>query len=247
VTVSAPLLVLSDCAAASAIVAFVAITRAPKLLTSLARKVPPDIVPMPVDRLSNFCRRVRGTPIALNGLVVCVPEESLPEEDRAIVDDLGSLIPVLRVHDDPREEGRAFFDRCRQAAPRVPRAIDRFEYRRPVVVAPGGQTSAQRLLLAENVSPGGLFLKDPCLSCDRGEVLRLRFPGLPEVPELRGRVRWVRTEREGGQPLGYGCAFDNPVDAAVRRLLADARTSAGQETQPPPLPRSRPRLPSPRR
>ena len=243
-TVSAPLLVLSDCAAASAIVAFVAITRAPKLLTSLARKVPPDIVPMPVDRLSSFCRRVRGAPIAVNGLVVCVPEESLPEEDRAVLDDLGRLIPVLRIHDDPREEGRAFFERCRKAAPRVPRAVDRFEYRRPVVVAPGGRASAQRLLLADNVSPGGLFLNDPCLSCDRDEVLRLRFPGLPEVPELIGRVRWVRTEREGGQSLGYGCAFDNPVDAAVRRLLADARTP---KTQPRPLPRSRPRQQSPRR
>ena len=246
-TVSAPLLVLSDCAAASAIVAFVAIARAPKLLTSLARKVPHDIVPMPVDRLSSFCRSVRGTPIALNGLVVCVPEESLPEDDRAVLDDLGRLIPVLRIHDDPREEGRAFFDRCRQAAPRVPRAVDRFEYRRPVVVAPAGGASAPRLLLAENVSPGGLFLKDPCLSCDRDEVLRLRFPGLPEVPELIGRVRWVRAARERGQAAGYGCAFDNPVELAVRRLLADARTLAGQETPPPPRPRSRSRAPSPHR
>ncbi len=260
-TVSAPRLVLSDCAAASAIVAFVAITRAPKLLTSLARKVPPDIVPMPVDRLSSFCRRVRGTPIALNGLVVCVPEESLPEEDRAVVDDLGRLIPVLRIHDDPREAGRAFFERCREAAPRVPRAVDRFEYRRPVVVAPGGGDSAQRRLLAgrERLSrralpQGPLLVLRPrrgapsavsrpagSAGTDRPSPLGAHREGRRAGRRVRLRLRQPRGG--GGTPSARGCAhpWDSTAAAPPFPPTATVSPSLNARTRPPEGPSSRPR------
>lgn len=209
-----------DAEPASAIVAFLEIAQAPRLLASLASKIPPDIVPMPLERLSAYCQRPGAVPVALNGVVVCVPHEALAPEDRAIVEDLARLIPVLRIHDDPRGEGRGFFDRCREAQPRVPRAADRVVYRQPVTVTRADRPDPGRLLVAENVSPGGMFLKDPCLSCDPHEILRLRFPGLTDVPELTGRVRWVRPHRERGQPPGYGCVFDSPLEGAVRRLLA---------------------------
>jgi len=242
VIVSAPSLLLPDLRGASIVVAFVEIAKAPKLLASLG-KIPRDIVPMPIGRPSTLCRRGKDAPVALSGIVVCVPEAALAWPERKILEDLKRSIPVLRVCDDPRDAGRTFFDRCRETVPRVPRFLDRLPYRGPVVVArDGGYEIQQRLLLSENVSLGGVFLKDPALQCGPEDVLTLRFPGLIEVPELTGRIRWVRGEGQPGLPPGYGCAFDGPPEAAARRLLSAVRALEKEERYPAlPPPRRLPR------
>lgn len=236
--VSTPRLVLPDTGATSIVVAFVEIAKAPKLLGSLGQ-IPRDIVPMPIGSLSMLCRRGKDAPAALSGVVVCVPEADLPSTEQKILVELGRLIPVFRICEDSRDAGLSFFDRCRQVVPRVPRFVDRLDYRKPVFVARDGGDGIQRLLLSENVSLGGIFLRDPVVQCGPDDVLHLRFPGLVEVPELVGRVRWVRDAAKPGLPPGYGCAFDGPAELAARRLLSAVRSLEEEE--------GRPALPPPRR
>jgi len=233
--VLAPVPALRPMADAPVVVGFVAIKQTPRLLVSLGSKIPRDIVPMPVDRLSTLCQRQRTAPVALHGLVVCVPQSRLPPEDRALIDDLATLIPVLRVGEDGREAGLTFFDRCRQATPKVPRSVTRLVYRQPVIVHRIGRAEEPRLLLSENVSPGGVFVHDPHLSCNSGDRLSLRFPGLRKVPELAGEIRWVQPDGTVGQLRGYGCAFDTALDLAVRRLLDEAQTPGEQASEEPPV------------
>ncbi|MDW7709829.1 MAG: PilZ domain-containing protein [Deferrisomatales bacterium] len=220
-------------ARSSAVVAFLQIDKAPRLLASLASKVPSDVIPMPIARLAGFCGPTTGRPVAFSGVVLCVPEQALPEEDARILRDLGRLIPVYRIMDDPREVGLTFFERCRGTIPRVPRSEARFHFGRPVVVARLGKPDHEWLLVATNLSQGGLFIKDPHLGCDPEEPLELRFPGLTEVPTLLGRVRWVRGRGQGGVAPGYGCAFESPSDPAVRRLLTGARAALQGRCEPP--------------
>jgi hypothetical protein len=229
-----------DGPAASAVVAFLKIEKAPRLLASLASRIPSDVIPMPIQRLSGFCRQSQGRPVAFSGVVVCVPERTLPEEDAGILRDLSGLIPVFRVLDDPREVGLTFFERCRDAIPRIPRSANRFEFRRPVVVARAQEPEHKWLLVVENLSAGGLFIRDPRLSCTPEELLQLRFPGLGEVPALLGRIRWVHTQRDRDSTPGYGCAFDSPSDPAVRRLLSGARALTQEAPEPPPARPGRP-------
>lgn len=231
----------------SVIVAFLGLKRAPKLLASLAAKIPSDVIPMPVDRLSAPSRGGTTEAAPLNGVVVCVSEGTLPDEDRAILRELGSFIPVLRLLEDPREAGRNFFHRCRETHPRIPRRSERLDYRRPVVVARTQCLNGERLVIAENISPGGLFLKDPCQDFAPDEVVKLRFPGLPEVPALLAHVRWVREDGKRSHPPGYGCAFENPADLAVRRLLAAVESLMDPDAEPPLPPQRRTSRTSPGR
>lgn len=218
----------------SSVVAFLKIEKAPRLLASLASRVPPDIIPMPMQRLSGYCRGEQSGRVAFSGVVVCVPECTLAEEDVSILRDLGRMIPVFRVLDDPREVGLTFFERCREATPRIPRSVVRFGFGRPVIVSRAKDPDHKRLFLAENLSQGGLFINDPHLSCDPDDILQLRFPGFSEVPELLGRIRWVRTESGPGAVRGYGCAFDSAPDSALRRLVSGAHALIRERPGPQP-------------
>jgi len=191
---------------------------------------------MPIDQLSSRGRYPRTSPVPLHGLVVCVPQARLPAEERALIDDLATLIPVLRIGEDGREAGLTFFDRCRQTTARVPRPLTRQVYRQPVIVRRIGHADEPRLLLSENVSDGGVFVRDPTLSCSPGDRLLLRFPGLRKVPELTADIRWVQPESNGDRLLGYGCVFSAAPDLGVRRLLDEAEALAEPKAMSIPVP-----------
>jgi hypothetical protein len=91
-----------------------------------------------------------------------------------------------------------------------------------VVLAPVVAPHPRQLLFAENVSSGGVFVTDPAPSLAVDDTARLRFPGLPEVPELSVRIRWIRAQGHPGFALGYGCMFENVSSVVVRRLLSSA-------------------------
>lgn len=210
-------------------VAFVALAKAPKLLASLSAKIPPDVVPMPIERLTLLCRTANRHPTGINGVVVCVPQLQLPEIDRSILKDLAQIIPVFYVYEDRRDKAVTFFDECRKTPARTPRMPPRIAYRRPVAMALWGDAAAQRLLTSENVSPGGIFVKDPNPINVENGMASLRFLGLRKVPELLVRIRWIRETKTPGLALGYGCSFDNVSALALRRLFADATTRATPE------------------
>jgi hypothetical protein len=203
------------------VVLFVGLAKAAKVLASLASKLPPDIIPLPTRDLESLYARSRPT-VSVSGVVLCVPREQLGDVDRAVLSDLERVLPIYSTCGQSVLTGREFFELCRQVNSCVPRDPNRKVFRIPAIVSPAPDTEEQRLIRIENVSSGGVFLEDPELRYTLTDLLKVRLAGQRDI--LLTEVRWVRDSKRPSEPMGYGCAFSDTTDRAVKKLLELAQS-----------------------
>ena len=205
------------------VVLFVALSKASGIVSSLASRLPPGIIPLPTSDLESLYRRGRPT-VPVSGVVLCVPREQLSDLDRSVLGELEQILPIYSTCGQSVMTGREFFDMCRQTNPRVPRDPYRKVLRAPAIVSPGTQNSTERLITLGNVSQGGVFLQDPALCHDVSDLLKVRLFNEDRVL-VQTEVRWIRNRKRPGEPLGYGCAFTGDQEREIKRLLELAETT----------------------
>ena len=205
------------------VVLFVALAKGSNVVASLAARLPADIIPFPTRDLESLYARGRPT-VPVSGIVLCVPREQMSDADRSVLRDLERVLPIYSTCGQSVLAGKEFFELCRQANSCVPRDPNRKVLRLPAIVFPGASREDQRLVSIENVSSGGVFLKDPELRHTISDILRVNVPGRHDI-SVQSEVRWVRNRKRPAEALGYGCAFSDTAGRAVNKLLELAQSA----------------------